>query len=126
MNRVKNRPTGIIRTLPYASKGDMLAAYRRMMRGLRELNTDDEAAVYIGMSQKPTIEVLHFYLLVGGRIIGRANIAEWLTEQPEMTCWDDSTRTCKFWAVLVAPFSEPPEKIKMRGFQGFRYTEELW
>lgn len=97
-----------------------------MLRGLRALNTDDDAWVYIGMAQKPKTEVLHFYVLVGGRIIGRANIAEYLTEQPKIECWDDSTRACKYWAVLTAPFQEPPHRFLMRGFQGFRYTTDLW
>lgn len=126
---MRNRPTGIIRTLPYepdSPDSNRRAAYRRMLRGLRALNTDDEAVVYIGMAQKPTVEVLHFYILVASRIVGRANIAGWLTEQPAMVCWDDSPLACNYWAVLSGPFTEPPEPIKRRGFQGFRYTEDLW
>ena len=126
---MKQRPTGIIRALPYdaeSSDETLQSAYRKLMRCLRALNTDDEEWFYVGMAQKPIHEVLHMYILASGRIVGRANIADWLTEQPPMMRLDQTVHVHKFWCVLAAPFVEPPEKIRMRGFQGFRYTEELW
>ena len=41
-------------------------------------------------------------------------------------CWDKTIRKPKFWAVCTGPVSRPPERILRRGFQGIRYTEELW
>ena len=35
-------------------------------------------------------------------------------------------RQPKVWAICTGPVSRPPEPIKRRGFQGFRYTEDLW
>jgi hypothetical protein len=124
-----DRPTGIIRSLPYnADSADktLRGAYRELLRCLRSLNTDDGQEFYVGMAQKPIHEVLFMYLLASGRIVGRANIAAWLTEQPPMMRLDQTVHVHKFWCVLSAPFIEPPERIRMRGFQGFRYTTDLW
>lgn len=116
------RPTGIIRSLPYMAEHKAV-----MMRCLRRLNGgDDEYVFYIGMAQRPKIEVLHFYIICGGEVVGRANIADWLTDQPTMIRIDSTESAHKWWAVLSGPFVEPPEKILRRGFQGFRYCEELW
>jgi hypothetical protein len=136
------RPTGVIRTLPYfgaavssggklhnATKaGAMNAAYRRMMTALRNLDKNPEAYVYVAFPQKPTQDVLDCYLLVGGQIRVRARIGAWVagSEVGTVNCWDDSARDAKWWAVLTAPVSFAPETIERRGFQGFRYTEELW
>lgn len=81
--------------------------------------------IYIALQSIPKIEVLHIYLLVDGRIDVRLNIAGYLPGD-ERECWDETIRTPKVWAICTAPVSRPPEPIKRRGFQGFRYTEDLW
>lgn len=123
------RPTGIIRTLPYRPDSPehfLRAAYRKMLDGLNCLNRFDNAHVLIGLSQLPKIEVLHCYLLVSGRVIGRAHIASFDGNVGTLQCWDGTMRDHKYWAVLSAPYEPAPEVIRMRGFQGFRYTQELW
>ena len=134
---MKGRPTGIIRTLPYYGAGGTgddaekakARAYRRMMRAFKEMERGEEGKyVLIAFDQKPTIEVLHCYILVGGEIRVRANIASW--ERGDsiggLHCWDDTTRHPKWLAVLTGPVVWPAEPMKRRGFQGFRYTEELF
>lgn len=127
---MKERPTGIIRTLPYNASsphGNVRAAYKELLRCLRALNTDDEAHFFVGMAQRPVQDVLHIYIIASSRIVGRANIATFLTEQPPMMRLDQTVHQHKYWCVLSAPFEEPPEKIKMRGTQGFRYVyDPLW
>lgn len=129
MNFAK-RPIGIIRTLPYnaeSSNKNLREAYKELLRCLRALNTDDDAHFFVGMAQKPVHDVLHIYILASGRIVGRANIADFLTHQPPMMRLDQTVYQHKYWCVLSAPFVEPPEKIKMRGTRGFRYVyEDLW
>ena len=133
---MKGRPTGIIRTLPYFGAGgtgddgtDARArAYRRMMRAFKEMESGDGRYVLIAFGQKPAIEVLHCYILVGGEIRVRANIAGWEPGDSiaGLHCWDDTTRHPKWLAVLTGPVVWPEEPVKRRGFQGFRYTEELF
>jgi len=129
--------TGIIRTLPYfggIEKGEpketmKRKAYRRMMRSfsLLEAGAGSIESVYVALAQKPKIEVLHMYLLIGGKVVVRANIAGYANGNGlDINCWDGSIRKPAYWAVLTSPVSWPREPVFMRGFQGFRYTEDLW
>lgn len=129
------RSTGIIRTLPYFgakdSEHDAEArnkAYGHMMRTLRAVQAGKIDCFYVAFPQMPTITVLNCYLIVGGKVRVRANIAGWIPgdEIGTVTCWDDSERNAKWWAALTAPISWPPYEILRRGFQGFRYCSELW
>lgn len=128
MNR--NRPIGITRTLPYDAYSDVPAlksAYKKLMKALRSLNTDDSAQFFVGCAQRPIHDVLYIYIVASGRIVGRANIAAWLTEQPAMMRLDQTIHVYKYWCALSGPFVEPPEKLKWRGHQGIRYVfEDLW
>jgi hypothetical protein len=122
-------PTGIIRTLPYgahSSEEALRHAYHKLMRGLQRLNREDSYYVLLGMSAQPRLDVLHCYLIIEGKVIGRARIAGYETNLRTVRCWDDTTRTYKVWAILSAPYEPAPETILRRGFQGFRYTVELW
>jgi len=128
------RPTGIIRTLPYfgadkATDAAMNKAFELMMRSFRmmEIGNSLVEVIYIALAQKPTIEVLQCYLLVEGAIRVRANISHYEPgEGSSVKCWDESLRSPKWWAVLTPPVSFAPEPIPRRGFQGFRYTTDLW
>ena len=124
-------PTGIIRTLPYGPDDTdeaMRRAFHKMMNGLERLNRSESAYVLIGMQYEPKQDVLHCYLIVEGKIIGRARIAGYQDgeKQGAVACWDGSTRKHKVWAILTAPFEPAPRTILRRGFQGFRYTADLF
>jgi hypothetical protein len=84
-----------------------------------------DVSIYFSLTGKPRFDVLHFYLVVGGQVKARFNIAGY-SDELTLDCWDGKTRTAKCWAICTGPVSRPPEPIKMKGFQGFRYTEELW
>jgi hypothetical protein len=122
----KPRPTGIIRTLPGNGPDD--PAIELFEDSIARLEKGGDNPIYIAMSQKPTHDVLHLYLVIGGEIKVRLNIAGYEdgAEVEPLECWDGVTRRPKFWAVCTAPVSRPPEPIKRRGFQGFRYTTDLW
>lgn len=83
---------------------------------------------FMSLPGKPKYDVLHFYLLINGLVRYRLNIAE-ILPGGTMTFRDrpvPQTWTAKYWAVLTAPVVEPAASMPMRGFQGFRYTEELF
>lgn len=118
------RPAGIIRTLP-SLYGDASESARRYRISIGMLEREQIPAVYIALAQMPKIEVLYMYLLLDGEINVRLNIAGF---EPggARECWDKTIRKPKLWVTCTAPVVRPPEPIKMRGFQGFRYTPELW
>ena len=122
---MKDRPTGIIRTLPSLYQDAENIGRRRYEASIQGLERGLIPAVYIALSQMPQAEVLHMYLLIEGEIKVRLNIAGY---EPGSTkeCWDETIRQPKYWAVCTGPVSRPEEPIKRRGFQGFRYTEDLW
>lgn len=120
------RPTGIIRTLPsFPPANEGYQARLRFEASVAALERGDIPAIYIALAQKPTIEVLHLYLLIEGQIEVRFNLAGYEPGDARR-CWDGQTRAPKYWAVCTGPVSRPEEPIKRRGFQGFRYTEGLW
>lgn len=119
----KERPTGIIRTLP--SLKDDSVGKMRYLASLKALENDQIEAIYIAMSQLPKEDVLHMYLIVEGHIKVRMNISHYVPGD-ERECWDREIRSPKYWAVCTGPVSRPDEPIKQRGFQGFRYTSALW
>jgi hypothetical protein len=123
------RPTGIIRTLPGEAKSYALDSFARgrMMRSYDALSEGKIPAIYVALAQRPKVDVLHLYILVGGQIVCRMNIAGYESGKGwTLDCWDGVNRVSPWWVLCSAPVSYPPEPIKMRGFQGFRYTQELW
>lgn len=124
---MKERPSGIIRTLPslYSDRNEV--AHDRMKRSIEDLAAGRIPAVYIALSQKPKIEVLHMYLVIGNKITVRMNIAGYEPgDNVEIECWDKISRSPKWWAICSGPVSYPPTEKPWRGFQGIRYTEDLW
>lgn len=119
---MKDRPTGIIRTLTHSKNNP--EQYQRFMDSIDKLS-DDGNAVLIALSNRPQIEVLHLYLVIEGKVHLRMNLVEFI-EGGSLKCWDGKTRAPKYWAVCAGPVSYPPKPIARRGFQGFRYTSDLW
>lgn len=119
----RERPTGIIRTLPSLEPGNV--GRKRYETSIKAMEAGRLEAIYIALSAIPKIEVLHMYLLIEGQIGVRLNIAGYEPGNAR-ECWDTTIRKPKYWAVCTGPVSRPESPIKRRGFQGFRYTKELW
>lgn len=120
---MKERPTGIIRTLPSLEPGHV--GRQRYETAIKAMERGYHDAIYIALSAIPKTPVLHMYLLVEGKIEVRLNISHY-EDGDERECWDKAIRKPKVWAVCTGPVSRPEEPIKRRGFQGFRYTGDLW
>jgi hypothetical protein len=119
------RPTGIIRTLNSLSSADPSIGREKYEMSMKLLEAGRIEAIYLALPGVPRHEVLHIYLIIDGEIQVRLNIAGYEPGSAEK-CWDEKIREPKTWAVCTGPVSRPPEPIKRRGFQGFRYTEDLW
>lgn len=125
MFSTENRPTGIIRTLPTLYGNERNIALRKYTRSVTALERGEIEAIYVALAQVPRIEILHVYLLIDGEIQVRLNLAGYVPGDAR-ACWDDTIRRPKIWAMCTGPVSRPPVVIKRRGFQGFRYTHDLW
>lgn len=124
-----NRPVAIIRTLPSLYEDKENVGHRRFKHSLERVESGKKPHFYIALDKKPVHDVLHIYLLVDGEVQVRLNIAGYLPggEQSGVVCWDGEYRQPNWWVICTAPVSYPPELIKRRGFQGFRYIyEDLW
>lgn len=130
------RPTGIIRTLPslYGKRAAFSASInsreesigaKRYRQSMKLLAAGKVECIYIAVQCIPKYDVLHMYLLIDGQVDARMNIAGY-EPGDSRKCWDETIRKPKYWAVCTGPVSRPPEPILRRGFQGIRYTEELW
>ena len=122
---MKVPPTAFIRTLPPFYADGAHKAGRAHRRALKRLESDDSAYLYIALSQQPRQEVLHVYLCIAGKINVRLNLAGYEAGD-KRECFDGSMRQPATWAICTGPVSRPPEPIIRRGFQGIRYTEDLW
>jgi hypothetical protein len=88
-------------------------------------NDDPRNCFLFTLSGMPKYEVLHFYLVVGGRVRFRTNIAKF---EGERTLAFANHRSIhgNAWVWCCAPVVRAPFKIEMKGFRGFRYTEDLF
>lgn len=96
------------------------------MRAFEALNDSDQCW-FQKMRNKPKHEVLYCYIVVGGRILYRANVSHW-EGGPAEIMKPNQLVSVVTWnrLVLTAPIVKAPHKILMKGFQGFRYTDKLF
>lgn len=120
-----NPPTGIIRTLPSLYTDPNNPGYQGLMRAITACEKDESEHFFIALAQQPKQEILHLYLCLGGEIKYRFMVAGY-SPGTDAVCWDQTIMQPKVWAICTGPVERPPEPIKRCGFQGFRYTEELW
>lgn len=124
MNEIE-RPSGLIKTLPtlYGDPGQAKERFELTLAKIAEGKMDH---FYIFLPGKPSKEVLHVYILIDGQIRVRCNLADCIPHDGEMNSWDGQKRKPKYLLVCTAPISYPPEPIYRKGFQGIRYTTDLW
>lgn len=119
------KPIGIIITWSLKMLTEGGNSMRGFMKAFEAMN--DETTVWNQKCRnKPRHEVLYCYIIIGGRIMYRANVAGYETEPAEILKPNGITSVVT-WPrlVLCAPVIKAPHKIPMRGFQGFRYTTDI-
>jgi hypothetical protein len=117
--------TGIIKTMPANWLKDVPGGVERWERSVFSMNGSDKFQWRFNLPGRPRFDVLHFYLLMGGIIRFRANIISY-DEAEEIKCYDGSKHFGRCWVIIGPPVMRAPREIRMKGFQGFRYTEDLW
>jgi hypothetical protein len=122
-----NKPEALIITYP-AALLKKHGGYRAFRTGMLEMNRHPDACWLQRCRNRPRHSVLYVYVVVGGRLKFRLNLVEWDNGTPVEAMRPDGTMMLTTWPrlVLSGPVIEAPERIPMRGFQGFRYTNELY
>ena len=123
MSKLSGQPTGIIKCLPpaWVQKSGGL----QYVKSIRKTIDSGEHQWFMSFPTKPRREVLHLYVLFDGHVQFRVNIAVWRGGNGLMNMYGGQF-LAKWWAVCTGPMTFPPKPVPMRGFRGYRYTEELW
>jgi hypothetical protein len=121
------QPTGIIKCLP-KKWYDEVGGEKYLEKTFRKNIQKRGWQFYQSMACIPKYDVLHCYLLINGFVRFRLNIVViesggtmLFRDRPVPQHWN-----AKYWMILSAPVVEPSEPMPMRGFQGFRYTDDLF
>jgi hypothetical protein len=102
-------------------KGGLLAFWRDFMK---VMNSPDHVWCQ-GTGNKPTVDVDWCYIVIGGKIVGKAFIYA-MEKGGEKEFTDGSAMVKKAWISLQGPLVRPGKKYYRKGFQGFRYTEFIF
>jgi hypothetical protein len=117
-------PIGIIKTMPikWLNESHSIEHWERSM--LKMNHCEGHYWIY-NLTGKPKYDVLYFYLLYDRAIRFRMNIIGY--EGPEkIKCYSGEVRYGRCWIQVAAPVIKLKEPVPMKGFQGFRYTTEIY
>lgn len=121
--KITEQPVGIILTV---SRGMYEAnGYRHWLKNFLDCMTCDECHYSFRAGGKVKTEVQYIYLIIGGKI--RFRIYFGGSSGSQTRDFDDGrSMWAKAWIFGAGPVTRPPQSIKMKGFQGFRYTHEIF
>lgn len=100
--------------------------YRNWLRNFLYAMSQEDWTYWMRQGSQPKVKrLLYVYLVIGGKIRFRTNFV-----MSEGTGWkqfsDGRKMYGKAWITLCGPVTRPIVPIQMKGFQGFRYTKELF
>ena len=115
------RPDGIIITISrkYLNERGRLAWMRDFMKAM----DNDGCSYWMRLGNRPKHEVLYIYLILGNKIRYRMNFVMYEKGGVFHTA-DGRDITAKNWLVGTGPLVLG--NVKMKGFQGFRYTQIIF
>jgi len=125
MKTFSSQYVGIIKTMPQSWLNDLPNGVEGWEKTFMRMNNLDHGYWLFNLPGKPKYEILYFYLLFSGAIRFRTNIIGY---QPEgiIKCYDSSDHYGKVWVQIAAPVVKLEMPVPMKGFQGFRYTTEIF
>jgi hypothetical protein len=122
------QPDAIIVTLPVRFFQEY--GVREYLLDLEDMNRDEDATWYRVMKNLPKQDVLYVYMVAFNRIHHRATFAG--TFRGENLAFhrkrDKSLKefpNCN-GIIMCGPIIRAPYRIKMQGFQGFRYSKTIF
>lgn len=121
-------PDAIIVTLPV--KFFQEYGIREYLQDLINMNKADDYTWYRVMKNLPKQDVLYVYVVAFGRIHHRANLAGFFRgenisfKRPRDGTYKDFPNANGI--IMCGPVIRAPMRIKMQGFQGFRYSHTIF
>jgi hypothetical protein len=106
----------------YGEKG-----YRNWLRNFMDAMHNDSCIYWFRAGAQPKQDVLHVYICIGNKIRFKVKYAGSEGEREQM--FDDGRiMHGKAWIAVCGPLEMRSMRLRPRrsGFQGFRYTQELW
>ena len=122
------KPDGIIVTIPMIVVEEN-GGEKILERYFEQMNFHDDWYWSQGLGQSPKYEVLYLYLLWNGLIRYRLNISHSEVGTREFKDFKNGgfrSINKKHWFICTAPVIKAPKDFIKKGFQGFRYTQELF
>jgi len=124
-NKLISQPIGIIKTMPEEWIKKLPNGISAWEKTFMKMNDIEDYYWQFNLSGKPKYEVLYFYLLFNKAVRYRCNIISYGKEET-IKCYDGTFHYGKVWVQVSAPVIKLKQPISMQGFQGFRYTSEVW
>lgn len=123
-------PEAILLTLPVAFFNDRGMSYAEFEKYFDEVMADPDSLWNFKLTNLPTMDVAWAYLVFDGFVQYRLNLVQY--ERNVSKVFEDAPDgnprvfdVCN-WVILCGPPVKAPFDIPMRGFQGFRYSKQLF
>ena len=116
--------TGIIKCLP-----DSWVKQSGGLKYIRSIKPGIDVGMrnwWMSFPTRPRLTVLYLYVAFGGAVQFRVNIAEFQENLGPIRMSYGTEFTARFWAICTGPMVIPGGLVPMKGFRGYRYTEDLW
>jgi len=120
-----DQPTGIIKTMPESWIMRLPTGLKNWEKTFLKMNEVEGNYWIFNLPGKPKYDVLYFYLLFDKAIRYRANIIGYEKEKT-IKCYTREFKHGRIWVQVSAPVIKLSSPVPMKGFQGFRYTEEVY
>jgi hypothetical protein len=123
---VIEQPDGIIITFGrdmINEQGGLLT----FVRGFQRTMSDEDSYWMHKCRNRPQQEFDHIYIVICNRVRWRCFFGGYETHATTGVTMDGKLLDTPWPRIILAgPLIEAPEKIRMQGFQGFRYTQKLF
>lgn len=120
--------TNILITVPKRFFNEYPGGLKAFETFIENMNADNMAVWYNTISNIPKASVQYCYSVYRGKVQYRLNVMEFQRNRSISFAEKGKRRDFpnKNWVLLTAPVIKARIDIPMKGFQGFRYTEQLF
>jgi hypothetical protein len=130
MKQFRQPPDGIILTLPVAFFKDRQTT-TEAFKPLFERQMQSEYSIWnFRLTNLPTQDVQYVYIVFDGHVQYRANLVMYERHKSKRFVDAPDGRPRDFpnanWVLFTGPLVKPTEPIRMKGFQGFRYSRKIF